>query len=257
MRSSLLLLVLCCWTALARPADLHVALWMAEAGGVATQDEGLHAFNGELAREICRRINARCLMEDVVFAEILPGIEAQRYDLGFGNFLRTAERDRRVAFSDPIWSSSSRLLGRVEHDRQLARRFGHSLTLDSVRDVRIGVVAESLQSAYLERVAAERGFRVISGKTIAEVLALLRQGRVDFCLVPMLISYDQLRHETPGSFEFVGPSLVDNGLGGTVHIALPKARDDLRQAVNQAIVALRADGTYHRLVRRNFPFSLE
>ena len=73
----------------------------------------------------------------------------------------------------------------------------------------------------------------------------------------MLSAYAVLNREPAGKFEFVGPPLADDGLGGTVHIALPKGDAALRQGVNQSLAAMRADGTFHRIVRRHFPFSLE
>jgi ABC-type amino acid transport substrate-binding protein len=66
-----------------------------------------------------------------------------------------------------------------------------------------------------------------------------------------------LNREPPGAFAFVGPPLAEGGLGGTVHVALPKSDERLRLRVNQAIVAMRGDGTYHRIVRQHFPFHLD
>lgn len=259
----ILLLGCLCRTAIAEVAELRIALWVADAREVGRPAAsppptvGLGAFNEELAREICRRINARCLTENVLFADILPGLEASRFDLGFGNFLRTPEREKRVAFSDAIWSSSSRLLGRSDNSRQLEARFGPEIRLDNLRDLRVGGVLGTQQYAYLERIADERGLSLSGFRTMGEALNRLADGQVDICLLPMLSAYELLRRDVPGSFEFIGPPLVDNGLGGTVHVALAKGREPLRRAVNSAIAALRADGTYHRLQRRHFPFSLE
>lgn len=265
MRIVLFILILCCWcrAAVAEVVELRVALWVADlresrppAGGAA-RNPGLGGFNEELAGEICRRIHARCVTESVLFTEILPGIEAHRFDLGFGNFLRTPEREKHVAFSDSIWRSSSRLLGRPDNNRRLQARFGPAVGLDKLRDLRVGGVLGTQQYAYLARIAGEQGLSLSGFRSLDEALAELGKGQVDICLVPMLTVYSLLRRETPGRFEFVGPPMVDNGLGGTVHIALAKGREPLRQAVNAAIAALRADGTYHRLVRRHFPFSME
>ena len=82
-------------------------------------------------------------------------------------------------------------------------------------------------------------------------------GQADFFLLPTLSGYLQLAQAEGAGFEFFGPPEVAHGLGGTVHIALPKTDEALRDAVNQAIAEARADGTYHRIVRRHFPFSLE
>lgn len=221
------------------------------------QTGGLAAFNEDLAREICRRINARCKTSHVLFAEILPGIEARQFELGLGNFLRTPEREKRVGFSDVIWRSSSRLIGSHETALRFAGSSGGDVTLATVRDARILTVVNSTQQAYLQKVAGEQGLTVLTVDTMEEVFAQLRQGKADFGLLPMLSAYAMFNRNAEAGLEFVGQPLVDNGLGGTVHIALPKDDEALRLLVNQGIAALRADGTYHRIVRRHFPFSLD
>ena len=263
MRLAFLLLLLCFFRSVsAQPAELRIGLWVAADHGkvpaAATQSAlGVRAFNEELAREICRRINLRCQMENVLFPDMLPAVEAGRLDLGFGNYLRTPEREQRVAFSDSIWNSSSRLLGSVEAIRRLAKRSGHAIRFDQLHGQRVGVVSATQQAAYVESRAGSQGLSVVYAKAMDELISLLRDGKVDFCLVPMLTAYDSLQREVSGRFEFVGPAMVDGGLGGSVHILLPKNRDSLRLAVNQALAAMRADGSYHRLMRRHFPFNLD
>ncbi len=259
---SLFLLLALFRVALAQPAELHVGLWIAADQDKAhpadnSQRFGVRAFNEELAREICRRISARCIMENSFFAEILPGVEAGRLDLGFGNYLRTPEREQRVAFSDMIWNSSSRLLGTVDGNRRLAAQNGKTISLDRLRGMRIAAVGGTQQAVYLEGRAGPQHLTVLQGKSLREVIALVRDGKADLCLVPMLTAYDSLQNEAPGRFEFVGPPLVEGGLGGSVHIALPRGKEALRRAVNQAIAAMRADGSYHRLLYRHFPFNLD
>lgn len=242
--------------------ELRVALWTAEAAAgsgqrVTPPSLGLRTFNEDLAREICRRLQARCKFEPVVFAEMQPGLEANLFDLAFGNYLRTPEREKRFAFSDPIWRSSSRLVGRPAHLQRLATRLAAPVTLDSLRDAEVVVVGETLQHAYLRAFAAERGLRLQPVKTMNDVFSALREGRADIALVPMMTAFGLLDQDGANSLEFVGPPIFNKGLGGTVHIGLPKSREALRQSVNRVIADMRADGTWQRIVRRNFPFNLD
>lgn len=221
------------------------------------QSGGLSAFNEMLAREICRRAAARCQFSHHTYGEILPGVEAGRFDLGFGNFLRTPEREKRVAFSDTIWRSSSRLVAKSSLVLRLMIDLKSEVTLDTLSGVRVGVVEGAVQQTYLQSIAQERNLEVLSFKTMAELMAALRDERADFVLAPVLSSYALISHEPAGSFEYVGPPVADRGLGGSVHIAVPRQKPEVLQAVNQAIAAMRADGTYQRIVRRFFPFSLD
>lgn len=244
---------LCLLVALIPPAvgdELRIALGILDGTASRGGDTGgLAALNEDLAREICRRVATRCVTSNVRFGEILPGVEDGRFDLGFGNFLRTPEREQRVAFSAALWRSSSRLVGR-------AGTIANS-ELATLRRARLAVVADTQQHAYLQRLAAERQLAVLSAGTLAETLALVGDGQADFALLPMLSAYAMMVRETAGRYEFFGRPLTDDGLGGSVHIALPKTREALRQQVDLAIAGMRADGTYPRIVRRHFPFSLD
>lgn len=217
----------------------------------------LIAVNDDLAREICRRIHARCTVTYVAFSEILPGIESGRFDLGFGNFLRTPEREKRVAFSAPIWLSSSRLLGTPASAEAFVAKLGQPVSLDNLRDARVAALDGSQQLAFLNAAASQHGLTVLSRKTAQEVIEMLRDRSADFGLLSVLSAYALLNRDSTRQVEFVGTAVADRGLGGTVHVALPKQADALRQSVNQAIASIRADSTFQRIARRHFPMGLD
>ena len=237
--------------------DAALASAPADVNKGAAQSGGLTGFNEALAREICRRATVRCVTVNKTFAEILPGVESGEFDLGFGNFLRTPEREKRVAFSAPIWRSSSRLLARPAVAARFAGQLGGEVMLDTLRNARVAVVDGTQQHAYLRGVAAERALQVMPHRTMAEVIAALRDNQADFLLMPVLSTYALISREPPGSFEFVGLPVADRGLGGTVHIAVPKQKEEVLRLVDQAIATMRADGTYQRIARQFFPFSLD
>ena len=263
MRQLLLsLLLTVCSILPAQALELRVALGVSalqlksinEDGGAVEQ--GLNVVSAELAREICRRISARCKFDYLLFGEMLPAMQAKRYEMGVGNFLRTPEREMIVNFSDSIATSSSRLLATPERAAAFAVKTG-SLTVSALRDARVIALAGSVQSQYLKRVAAEQGLSVVSVASTTEVLPLLRNANADFWLAPVYLAYTVIGAEPPGSYRFYGSPEVANRLGGTVHIALTKDDAALTSLVNKALAQIRADGTYHRLVRQYFPVSLD
>ena len=261
-----LLLALCLATGFAQASELRVAIGVQDPAQLAMSGNvippnmpgtELIAVNDDLAREICRRIHARCTVSFVPFNEVLPGIEDGRFDLGFGNLLRTPERDKRVAFSTPIWHSSSRMLGTPATAEAFATRLGQPLSLDNLRDARVATLEGSLQLTFLNAIASQRGLTVVTRKTAQEVLETLRDNTADFGLLTVLSAYALLNRDTTRQIEFVGSAVADRGLGGTVHIALPRQNDALRLSVDQAIAAIRADGSYQRIARRHFPLGLD
>lgn len=256
----LLLCLLLSLPAAVQARELRIAIgahYQAAEAPVGGQRSGLSAFNEDLALAICRRLNARCLTVNVKFGQILPGIAAGKYQLGFGNFLRTPEREAQVAFSDAIWRSSSRLVATAATAQRFAAEFGADVELDSLRHARIVAVPDTQQHRYLQALAGPHSLTLLSAVTNVEAFALLREARADFALLPILSAYTEIARAEAGGLEFFGAPEAGRGLGGTVHIALPKSDAALCESVNKAIAELRADGTYHRIVRRYFPFSLE
>lgn len=256
-RFTILLCLLCGFASAAELPVLRVALGSLhappEARRAAQRSGSLAEFNEELAREICRRLKARCQVSNMPFADILPGVEARRFDIGFGNYLRTPEREKRVAFSDPILRSSSRLVGSALAIRRFAHGDSQDIAVDRLRGARLSVVGSTQQEAYLLSIAPAQELQVVATKTLAEAFALLREDKVDFSLMPALSAYAVLSGEPEGGLVFVGPGMTGSGLGGTVHLILPRDEEGLRKSLNEAIAAMRADGTYHRIVRRFFP----
>jgi polar amino acid transport system substrate-binding protein/lysine/arginine/ornithine transport system substrate-binding protein/histidine transport system substrate-binding protein len=57
-----------------------------------------------------------------------------------------------------------------------------------------------------------------------------------------------------GATDFAGPALTEHGLGGTVHMILPKTEQALRAEVDTALDTMRSDGTFQRIIRRYMPF---
>lgn len=258
---------ICCtallWTGSALALDLRVAISRATVKQQPVADQArasqatlLVDFNLALAREICRRLSAKCEYSYPAFAEIIPGIEGKRFQLGFGNHLRTAAREAQVAFSDPIWRSSSRLLAFQGAATGLARQSPGSVAIETLHDVRVTTVRGSQQHAYLQRIAKTQALAVIDLATVGECIQALRNEQADVAFLPTLTAYLALDATARATAIFIGPAMVEHDLGGSVHIVLARQDDELRQRVDSALDAMRRDGSYPRLWRRYFPVDM-
>jgi len=229
---------------------------VAEEGSTAARSEARasSALNEALALEICRRAGARCTLHALPFADLLAGVEQGRYALGLGNVLHTSERAQRLLFSQPLWRSSSRLIGSQAAIRAQAPKNAGELRPEALRDARLAVVRGTQQARYMAALAATGNLQIAEFATLAECLAAVRSGRADFSLLPVRGAWFQLAANTADDPAFVGPALAADGLGGSVHAILPKSEEKLLAAVNAALDAMRADGTFQRIVRRHLPF---
>ena len=257
MHRILFLLCFFCAEVLAHGAVLNVAI--AAHDPAASREPGMMTFNRDLANEICRNIRRQCVTVDMPFKDILPSIAQGKIHMGFGNYLKTPEREAIADFSDSVWRSSSRLVGKPKTQQRFAARLGREVSLESLRDATIVAVQGSRQHAFVESMASdsERNIRLKSVVALTEGVAMLRSGEADFALFVMLVVYPKLNEPAGEKLVFVGPPMIDQGLGGNVHIALSKGDEALRLAVNRALATMRSDGSYHRIVLRSFPFNLD
>lgn len=248
----------------AAPRELNVAMLrtaadgQAPANGERSESGAVAELNDALARELCQRLAVRCNRQLLPFAEIIPGVESGRYQLGVGNVLRTPEREQRVLFSNPLWRSSSRLVGTpAALRRQRAAPGagnGDELRPQSLRALRVAVQRGTQQHALMLRLAPAQELTLVETSTSGEAMTALLDGRAEFALLPMRSAYFLIAGLAPGSVEFAGPALTEDGLGGSVHLILPKNEEALRREVDAALDAMRADGTFQRIVRRHMPF---
>jgi polar amino acid transport system substrate-binding protein len=80
----------------------------------------------------------------------------------------------------------------------------------------------------------------------------LNSGRIDVLVTDRLPGYDWLNSEQGEGFEFIGDAI---DIGDQIGIAVRKG-DKLRSRLNQAIEAIRADGSYDKINAKYFPFSI-
>lgn len=237
--------------------ELDVAtLLTASTRGPSAQDEAgaIAELNDALVRELCRRIAMRCIVTPLPFAEILPGVETGRFQIGAGNVLRTPEREGRVRFSRLLWRSSSRLVATQKGIDRL-RLPEDDWRLDRLpAGSRVAAERGTQQHRHLLRIAAATLLQPVAVDTVGDAVQALQQGRADAALMPVRSAYFALQRQTGGNLRFVGPALTDDGLGGTVHLIFPNGEEALARDVDAALEAMRNDGSFMRIVRRHLPY---
>lgn len=209
---------------------------------------GLSGFNVEIVKEICRRINRPCELKEYPFPNILPMVAAGTLDVGVANLLKTPERARQVLFTAPYWRSTSSFVGKV------GAKLPHLSAL--LTDKKVCVIAAARQDAFLRGLPGADDKSIKALPSNRETLMGLRDGLCDFALVPTVQALAFLRAVEGTGFGFVGLPLMDQGLGGEVHLVVTPKRPDLLKEVDDALKGLIREGVHERISRRHFPFSI-
>lgn len=204
-------------------------------------------FNVELAKLLCQRMKRSCLLEPTDFPKLVTGVVEGTYQIGFGNMLKTPEREETMLFSAPIWRSTSSFiaaadLAAIDPDHARAQQ-------------RICVVHKSQQETFLQ---AQPGpdDHIVSRPGFAALFQALRYKQCDAALVPTANALAFLTEEAGQGFDYSGPPLQRPGLAGTVHVVLTKGRPDYLEALDKAIAEIMRDGSYRHLIARYFPFDI-
>jgi ABC-type amino acid transport substrate-binding protein len=210
-------------------------------------DGTLTGFNVEIMREACRAMKATCSFEEIPFQAITDDVSTGRYDFGLANFLRTPEREAKLTYSAPYWRSSSSFIGPVES--------ANTPGVEAIRGAKVAAIKTSRQFTYLRRFERDVG-QLVPVTDLEELWEALRTRKADYGLVPTLAAFGFLLSDDGRRFSTVGTPVAEDGLGGTVHIVMPKGRNDLKAVVDEAIGAIRVDGSYQDVNRRYFPFDV-
>lgn len=232
--------------------ELRVATLVPTNPTAGDNDSGnVTAVNDALIRELCQRLATRCDTTRLPFIEIIPGVESGRYQLGVANVLRTPEREERVLFTQTLWRSSSRLVARPQ---TVERHGGPALQLAQLVGITIAAERGTQQHRYLAKLGEKLNVKILETRSVSDAMTAVVDGRADFALMPVRSAYFLLQQQPSGQLVFAGPAMVEDGLGGTVHMILPKGSDALRQEVDAVLDAMRRDGTFQRILRRHMPF---
>lgn len=156
----------------------------------------------------------------------------------------TPDRAAQVAFTLPYYSNMLAFV--AQRDR------GLEITPEGLSGRSVGVLRSTVSSEYLETTYADLvDIRLFD--TQEDALAELVSGGVDLVLGDNLPTYAWLQTEEGRDLEFVGEFVdIDDRIG----IALRLEDQELLDRMNEALIAIIADGTYQEINARYFPFSI-
>ncbi|MDD3312445.1 transporter substrate-binding domain-containing protein [Pseudodesulfovibrio sp.] len=204
-------------------------------------------FDVDIARALCEAMGRPCTVLVDAWGQLIPGLEAGRYDMVVASMAETPERSRLVDFSHYYYRSRSSFV--ADPGREFIQTPG------GLADKSLAAQAGTAQAGYLRRTYGATS-KIVLTATLAETLGLLEDGRVDAALVDSLAAFRFLQTDKGARFDFVGVPLPADDPSSTARIAVRKGNRELLDAIDSAIKTIRQDGTYDRINRKYFPFSI-
>lgn len=200
----------------------------------------------DLLGEVCKREALDCEIVPTAWDGIIPALTAGQIDVIMSSMSITEERMKVIDFSDKYYNTPTLMMVPKDSDLQP--------TPEAVSGKIIGVIVSTTQEAYVQ--AHYPDATLNSYQTPDESYSDLAAGRIDAVVSDSLVGMEWLKTDAGACCKSAG-NVVDDpailGLGAGFGI---RKDDPIKAKLNEAIAAIRADGTYDTITAKYFDFDI-
>ncbi|MEW6422074.1 MAG: transporter substrate-binding domain-containing protein [Deinococcota bacterium] len=197
----------------------------------------LTGFDVDIAKAVAAKLGLRPEFVLTEWSGILGGLQANKYDVIVNQVGITPERQKTIGFSRPYAYSSP----------QIIVRKGSSFNPKTLADLKGKRVGVGLGSNFEQQLRQAGGINVVTYPGAPEYLADLAAGRLDAAYNDrLLVGYLITKNNLP----IKGAGVI--GQPEPVGIAFKKTNTALGNAINRALLQIKADGTYAKISRKWF-----
>ncbi|TKI03838.1 histidine ABC transporter substrate-binding protein HisJ [Martelella alba] len=210
----------------------------------------LVGFDIDLAKDLCKRIKAKCTFVESDFDALIPSLKAKKIDAIISSMSITEKRQQEIDFTDKLYAADARLIAKA----------GSNITptVESLKGKHVGVLQGSTQEAYANANWQPKGIDVVAYQNQDQIYSDLTAGRLDAAFQDEVAGSEGFLKQPAGKgYAFAGPSVKDDKFFGVgTGMGLRKDETDLKNALNKAFADMRKDGTYNKLAKKYFDFDV-
>lgn len=203
----------------------------------------------ELMDAVCAEAKLECTIVPTAWDGIIPALTTKKIDVIWNSMSITDERKKTIDFTDKYYNTPTAIIG------PKSEKFGP--TPADLKGKIIGVQVSTTHSAYVKKHFADAA-EIKEYQTQDEADQDLAAGRVDavqadsialdaFLKSEQGMACCDLKGMVAEDVEILGP-----GVGGGVR----KEDTELKEKLNAAIKAVRADGKYDAITKKYFTFDI-
>jgi polar amino acid transport system substrate-binding protein len=238
-----MMLAMAAVAALATPAMAQETVRIATEGAYAPwnflNDAGEPAgYEIDLGNAICEQAGLTCEWVINDWDSIIPNLLAGNYDLIMAGMSITDERLETIDFTQNYFPPDP---------SKFVAAAGAGVDPATLSGARVGVQGGTIQAAYAEENLGDAN-TVVTFTTADQAMADLAAGNLDTILADGAY-LEPVVAASSGAFEFVGEDvMIGNGVGGGIR----KDDAELKATLDEALTALKADGTVDELIAQWF-----
>ena len=198
----------------------------------------LVGFDVEVAKEIASRLGVEAEFEEGDFDGGLTGVSTGTYDMMANGVDITEDREQTFDFTDPYAYDHAVVVTKADND-----------TIKSFDDLKGLTTANSVGSTYAQ-MGEEYGATVVNVPTLGETMELVLNGTADATINANTSVQDYFN--TTGTTELKVAAVDEETTEYAIPLKKGEDNDTLREAINKAIAAMKADGTLTELSNKYF-----
>jgi arginine/ornithine transport system substrate-binding protein len=210
-------------------------------------DGKLSGFDIDIAMALCKQMGADCSLVQQEWDGMMPALNAKKFDMIVASMTISEERKKAADFSDPYYDVPSRWVAKAGAFKVASAA--------SLKGKKIIVLRNSPRAKYVADHYKDVDTLLVNKE--ADIYMELAAGRGDIGFGSSVVSSEAFlkRPEGKGFAQVGAPVRLDGGSGG-VGIAFRKGDAALREKINAALKAIRADGSYKKLADSYFDFDV-
>jgi polar amino acid transport system substrate-binding protein len=203
----------------------------------------------EFQEAVCKEAKLDCVITPVAWDGIIPALTSHKIDMIIGSMSITAEREKTISFSDKYYNTPTGIIGNKDD------KFG--ATPEDLAGKVIGVQVSTVHADYAKKHFGDKAAEVKEYQTQDEANQDLAAGRIDAIQADAIALDAFLKSDAGKCCDYKGDVADDPAvLGAGVGIGLRKEDTALKDKLNAAIKAIRANGTYDTFSKKYFDFDI-
>jgi lysine-arginine-ornithine-binding protein len=243
-----------CWVVNASAADVKNRLRIGTEGAyppfnLVNKSGQVQGFDIDIAKALGKEMGMECEFKVLDWDGLIPGLLAKKFDVIIASMSITDERKQKVDFSNKYYQTPARFAAK--------KGAGITVSKEGLKGKIIGVQRATIHENFVRDMFGD-AVKIKAYATQDEADRDLVTGRVDLVFADATVLLGGFIRTNAGKgFEFVGPGYVDRKwFGDGVGIAVRKGDNELRQKLNKAIDAIRANGVYQKINAKYFDFDV-
>ena len=204
----------------------------------------------DFMKAICAEAKLDCVVTPVAWDGIIPALTTNKIDMIIGSMSITPERQQTIDFSDKYYNSLPGIIGPKDQKFEP--------TPEGLAGKTLGVQVATIHQVYANKYFAPAGVTVKEYQTQDEANNDLAAGRIDAVQADSVAMLEFLKTEQGSACCDMKGMVKDDPevLGLGVGVGLRKGETELKDKINAAIKAIRANGTYEAFSKKYFDFDI-